>query len=69
MKEEDIKVRRIMEASDMPKLPDHFRKADSFAGIAWEIYKENILKMTKFLRFKTFKDAYNDPNPLISLYT
>ncbi|CAG9332425.1 unnamed protein product [Blepharisma stoltei] len=69
MREEDFRIQKAMEISDLPKLGSHFNNSRSFAGIAWEIYKANLNKMTKYWKWKTIKNAYYDSNPLISFFT
>lgn len=70
--EEDISIRRSMEASDLPKLPDHWRRGDGFHTVAWRLYKSQLDYLTNRINLTEIKEEWenaNKSNPLISLYT
>jgi hypothetical protein len=70
--EEDMSIRRSMEASDLPKLPEHWRRGDSFHAVAWRLYQSQIHYLRKKLDIQEIKEEWdnaNKANPLLSLYT
>ena len=66
---EDINLRRVMETSDLPKLSRRFNQGNSFALIAWNLYKERILWVYNKASFKKIYEITDDSNPLITLFT
>ena len=66
---EDINVRRAMEISDLPKLSQRFREGDSFAEIAWKVYKGRLAWAYQKCSVKKLKEIADDDNPLITLFT
>lgn len=65
---EDDRVRRAMEASDLPKLPSHWTRGDSYANVAVKLLRGQWSWARDFSMKDWVEDA-NPSNPVISLYT
>jgi hypothetical protein len=68
MEQEDLHIRRAMEASDLPKLPGHWQRGDSALGAAIRLLQKQGQQARKWVSSEAWRD-WNLANPLVSAYT
>jgi hypothetical protein len=69
MHNEEIRLRTVMESSDLPKLSPNFANGMSLTLVAWKVYQERMTwMMQKFSLKKVFKH-FDVDNPLVSIFT
>lgn len=69
MNSEELRLRKIMETSDLPKLSQRFVTGQSLLQISWKEYKNRMTwLMTKCSVYK-IQEKFDKSNPLVSLFT
>ena len=57
-----------MQTSDLPKLPEHWKRGDSCFSAAVRLMKVQVAEAGRWVQRKTWQD-WNFENPLVSVYT
>lgn len=69
MHNEDLRIRKLMESSDLPKLSERFGNGEYVLGIAWKVYHERMVWMMNKFSFRKLAKEFDFDNPLVSLFT
>jgi hypothetical protein len=69
MNSEELRLRRRMETSDLPKLSQRFVTGQGILQVAWKVYIERMTWLTTKFSLEKLSSKFDETNPLVSLFT